>query len=350
MKFEAERIFEHPRELLFALLIDAASYSTFVPFCTESEVLERTPTETGENLKTRNRFRSRRFGVDIETVSLVDADHREFKIESRPAPEDSSGLKAAGTAWLEALGPEQTRLVFTSTSERRSIWDALTPKRALLRLIMEKFFEVVEQRAAHLRDGRSQPVKGTERDETMDRDPRDELLARLPRGGAGAELGVYMGAFAERLLETLQPKKLHLVDPWKRIEGEGYEDSWYVTHDQDHMDGLYDLVCQRFRAQTNDGRVEIHRSTAVEFLRLQTDGSLDWVYIDGDHSYEAVCADLGASLPKVKPGGFITGDDYRVGGWFKDNVIRAVDQFVARYPVEMTFSHHGQFILTKRDV
>jgi methyltransferase family protein len=35
----------------------------------------------------------------------------------------------------------------------------------------------------------------------------------------------------------------------------------------------------------------------------------DWIYVDGDHQYEAVKKGLESYLPKVKPGGFITGDD-----------------------------------------
>ncbi len=349
MKFETERTFEHPRELLFDLLIDADSYSAFVPFCAESEVLQRTATAAGEQLRTRNRFRSRRFGVDLETVSIIDYDRQQFSIESTSAPEDLSGLRATGMTSLEALSPDRTRLVFVSRSERRTLWDVLTPKRALFRMIMGKFFDVVDERAAHLTEGRPESAKDTTQDERAGRDPRDALLARLPKDCIGAELGVYMGAFAGRLLAATRPQKLHLVDPWKRIEGKGYEDSWYVTHDQEHMDSLHDLVCQRFERQLEDGLVEVHRLTAVEFLQSLPDASLDWVYVDADHSYEAVCADLTASFPKVRPGGLISGDDYRVGGWFKDNVIRAVDEFVASHPVEMTFSHHGQFILKKQE-
>ena len=347
MKFETERIFEHPRELIFDVLIDAGSYSAFVPFCVESKILERTETSGGERLKTRNRFRSRRFGVDLETISTVDIDRDRYLIETSPAPEDPSGFRASGMARLEALAPGRARLMFVSNSERRTMWDVLTPKRALFRMIMEKFFDIVDERATLLTEGRPQTAKETSQDENAENDPRDDLLARLPKDQVGAELGVYMGAFAERLLSTTRPRKLHLVDPWIRIEGKGYEDSWYVTHDQEHMDSLHDLVSQRFAVQVADGLVEIHRRTAAEFLQSLPDESLDWVYVDGDHSYEAVCADLSASLPKVKAGGLISGDDYRVGGWFKDNVIRAVDEFVASQPVEMTFSHHGQYILKK---
>ncbi|MEM7428663.1 MAG: class I SAM-dependent methyltransferase [Pseudomonadota bacterium] len=349
MKFEAERIFDHPRDAVFNVLADAERYRVFVPLCRESEILERKVTPQGESMKTRSRFRSRRFGVDIETVLLVEIDRGSHRITARPAPEDESGHDGVGWAELEALGPGRTRMVFTSRSRRRGVWDMLTLKNAVARMIIKKFFDVVDERVTHLQAGRLQPAKGTESDEAAQTDPRDTLLARLPRGGTGAELGVYVGAFAERLLEAVQPRKLHLVDPWARLDGESYEDSWYVTHDQEHMDDLHDLVRERFSRQVGQGQVEIHRCTATAFLAQQPDDSLDWVYIDGDHSYEAVCADLAASFPKITPGGLISGDDYRQGGWFKDNVIRAVDEFVSDYPVEMTFNHHGQYILVKQE-
>lgn len=41
------------------------------------------------------------------------------------------------------------------------------------------------------------------------------------------------------------------------------------------------------------------------------DGSLDFVFIDAGHSYENASADIKAWLPKVKPGGFLAGHDYK---------------------------------------
>jgi predicted O-methyltransferase YrrM len=37
---------------------------------------------------------------------------------------------------------------------------------------------------------------------------------------------------------------------------------------------------------------------------------IDFLYIDADHTYAAVLADLDAWVPHVKPGGLIAGDDY----------------------------------------
>lgn len=40
------------------------------------------------------------------------------------------------------------------------------------------------------------------------------------------------------------------------------------------------------------------------------DGWFDFVFIDGDHSYEGVIQDIRAYLPKVRKGGIIAGHDY----------------------------------------
>ena len=40
------------------------------------------------------------------------------------------------------------------------------------------------------------------------------------------------------------------------------------------------------------------------------DGSVDFVFIDADHTYESVVKDINAWLPKVKKGGMISGHDY----------------------------------------
>jgi hypothetical protein len=45
-------------------------------------------------------------------------------------------------------------------------------------------------------------------------------------------------------------------------------------------------------------------------MPLLGDGTVDFVYIDGAHNYDAIRADINAWLPKVKPGGYIGGHDY----------------------------------------
>jgi predicted O-methyltransferase YrrM len=61
------------------------------------------------------------------------------------------------------------------------------------------------------------------------------------------------------------------------------------------------------------------------------DGSLDFVMIDGDHSYESVRKDIQAWRPKVSPGGILAGHDYVVAEW--SGVIEAVNAECERYEI-----------------
>ena len=58
------------------------------------------------------------------------------------------------------------------------------------------------------------------------------------------------------------------------------------------------------------------------------DGSLDVVYIDGDHSYGGVMRDLTGYAPKIKRGGLIMGHDYTIHPRIDFGVVRAVNDFV----------------------
>lgn len=53
---------------------------------------------------------------------------------------------------------------------------------------------------------------------------------------------------------------------------------------------------------------------SVAAAKYFDDGSLDVVWLDADHSYEAVKADIAAWLPKIRPGGVIGGDDFAYEG------------------------------------
>jgi hypothetical protein len=74
----------------------------------------------------------------------------------------------------------------------------------------------------------------------------------------------------------------------------------------------------------HQGRFEHVRKTSVEAAKDYPDGFFDFVYIDGDHSKEAVQADVTAWRPKVKTGGMLSGHDWSiVGPHIKDMVVGA---------------------------
>jgi hypothetical protein len=52
----------------------------------------------------------------------------------------------------------------------------------------------------------------------------------------------------------------------------------------------------------------VHDSAKSAYLFA--DNSLEFVFVDADHRYDAVKRDLNAWMPKIKIGGILAGDDY----------------------------------------
>jgi hypothetical protein len=58
------------------------------------------------------------------------------------------------------------------------------------------------------------------------------------------------------------------------------------------------------------GRFNTIISTSVQAAQSYANWSLDFVFIDADHSYPSMIQDITAWLPKIKPGGYLAGHDY----------------------------------------
>lgn len=54
---------------------------------------------------------------------------------------------------------------------------------------------------------------------------------------------------------------------------------------------------------------KLNQMTSAAAAELYSDGSIDFLMIDGDHSYEGVKQDILNYLPKMRSGGLMTGDD-----------------------------------------
>lgn len=179
---------------------------------------------------------------------------------------------------------------------------------------------------------------------------RGFLLEMLPKQSIGAEIGVHLGKFSARIIDIVSPKELHLIDPWEFQPSSAYKTAWYggrAEGGQAEMDGRYQKVCTKFESNIKAKQVHIHRGYSEQMLEQFPDEYFDWIYIDGNHLYEYVKVDLEISLKKVKKGGYITGDDYGMGGWWKGGVKKAVDEFVDHQAVELVAKKNGQFVIKK---
>lgn len=82
--------------------------------------------------------------------------------------------------------------------------------------------------------------------------------------------------------------------------------------------------------------INAYQGTSVEIAARYNAHTLDMVYIDADHSYEAVKKDIAAWWPKVKPGGRLAGHDY-CGEY--QGVVDAVEE--AAKALGWTVEHEG---------
>lgn len=123
----------------------------------------------------------------------------------------------------------------------------------------------------------------------------------LPR--KAAEVGVAEGRFSLEM-HKWDLDELYLVDIWENvpfIEGCGsFEQSWH--------DNNYNNVKEQFK---DDKNVLIMKGFSHKMAQLIPDNSLGIVYLDGDHTYAGVKADIQVWWSKLVEGGIMGFHDYK---------------------------------------
>lgn len=116
----------------------------------------------------------------------------------------------------------------------------------------------------------------------------------------GLEIGVETGIYSEVLCRAIPDLELWCVDAW--LAYEGYREA--IT--QEHVDGLYAKALERLAPYD----ATLIKGLSLDVVKTFEDESLDFVYIDGNHTYEHTFADVTEWTKKVKKGGIVFGHDY----------------------------------------
>ncbi len=132
---------------------------------------------------------------------------------------------------------------------------------------------------------------------------RDDLARLFAALGftSGAEIGVWTGDYSKRLCERIQGLRLRCVDPWESYAK--YDDK---KNDAARLEAAYQKAC----ATLAPFGCDIVRQHSLTAARGVPNGSLDFVYLDGNHGRAFVEADLRAWVPKVRRAGIVAGHDY----------------------------------------
>jgi predicted O-methyltransferase YrrM len=92
----------------------------------------------------------------------------------------------------------------------------------------------------------------------------------------------------------------------------------YLNMPQEEKDGYsFEEFTQRLESVKD--YYKLNRMTSNDAAKLYEDGSIDFLLIDGDHSYEGVYDDIVNYLPKMRSGGLIVGDDA-----YDERIVRAL--------------------------
>jgi hypothetical protein len=149
-----------------------------------------------------------------------------------------------------------------------------------------------------------------------------EMVQRFPNGSHFVEIGAWFGcSTAYMAVEIANSGKLIWFDTVDTWEGSVNEPEHYriVT---EHGGNIYKAFLDYLRPVLQ--YVKPIRMTSEAASKCYTDNSLDFVFIDGEHTYSAVTLDLNCWHPKVKKDGIIGGHDYH-SDW--PEVKQAVDDF-----------------------
>jgi predicted O-methyltransferase YrrM len=152
----------------------------------------------------------------------------------------------------------------------------------------------------------------------------EQMVQKFGDGARFVEVGSWLGKSAAFMAVEIENSGKQIefvcVDPWL----DGGPDLRDTKHFKElGVSQVYDTFLRNVRPVMH--RIKAMRMSSVEAAKYMADDSVHFLMLDGDHSYEAVKADIEAWLPKMKPGGIISGDDYTWPG-----VERAVGEAFGR--------------------
>lgn len=162
-------------------------------------------------------------------------------------------------------------------------------------------------------------------------DTRDQMIKAIVKPGAKiCEVGVFRGEFALTLLST-RPAELHLIDPWEGLCSSGDADGNNVVNVD--LSRVFESLPRDLKGPPS----VLHRGFSQDILPRFPDEYFDFIYIDGDHSYQGAKRDLELAYKKLKPYGILAGHDYEINilktsNLYDFGVGKAVNEFLEAHP------------------
>lgn len=158
-----------------------------------------------------------------------------------------------------------------------------------------------------------------------------DAVSRAEDGAVFVEIGSFKGrssAFmAVEIANSGKKIQFDCIDPQQLL-------SHYANSAKEQPEVFEGYNAEDFHKRLDPvkGYYNLVQDTSDRAVHRYSDGTIDFLMIDGDHSYEAVKNDILNFLPKMKIGGVIVGDDA-----FTEDIQRAARDAVDGTGLEVVF-------------
>jgi len=144
----------------------------------------------------------------------------------------------------------------------------------------------------------------------------------------GLDIGVQYGVNSYKELKELDIKFLYLVDPYWKVDVTDYT--------------KIKMFSLELLSEFND-KIQFIFKDSKEAIEYVPD-NLDYIYIDGDHTYDGVKSDIELYYPKVKSGGLFGGHDYTLKSM---GLVQAVKEFGEKYNYKISQENWDWWVIKR---
>ena len=156
---------------------------------------------------------------------------------------------------------------------------------------------------------------------------RDDLVKLIDQHSlkVGAEIGVAEGDFSNHLLTNSKLTTLYSIDAWSTDEVATHSVLKRCDRNQDKFDGNYKVASEKLAKHGQRSVVirDLSENAGVKFA----DKSLDFIYLDGAHTFTGLCRDLMIYDDKLREGGIMACHDYWLNR-YRAQVLSTVNAFL----------------------
>jgi hypothetical protein len=117
----------------------------------------------------------------------------------------------------------------------------------------------------------------------------------------GIEVGTYRGQFIKAMASRAPNMEFVGVDAWTSYEG-------YIDYPDQHLETVAEKEAKDRTAPYKN--IKLIKGWSADVAPTIPNDSVDFIYIDANHSYASCVQDISLWAPKVKQGGIVMGHDY----------------------------------------